>query len=296
MGLSRCYTLVMELVDTHAHLDFTDDAKGWLARAKEAGVGKIICVGTSIEGSKKSVEITEKYSARDLMIWATVGVHPQDGNGDVREFGSLEGCIDELRKLVKLTSKVVAVGECGLDIRRTVDPSTSSGQAMRVTTDREKRFQGELFEAQVQLAADLKLPLIIHCRNAWEEIFEILSGGKFSTRFARSNNKPRGVFHSWTGDFVAAKKALDLGFYISFSGIVTFKNAPNVQEVAKKIPLSRMLVETDSPFLSPHPYRGMKNEPKNVRIVGKFLAALRGESFDKIAQITSNNATRLFGI
>ena len=123
----------------------------------------------------------------------------------------------------------------------------------------------------------------MHCRNAFAETFELLG-------------KSSGVFHSWTGDWEAAKRAIDLGFYISFSGIVTFKNAPNVQEAAKKMPIERMLLETDSPFLAPEPVRGSKNEPKNVRIVAEFVASLRNLSPEHIAQETSENAERLFGI
>jgi len=137
------------------------------------------------------------------------------------------------------------------------------------------------------LAADLGLPLIIHCRNAWDDVFKLLT----------INHKllpNRGVFHSWTGDWEAAQKALGLGFYISFSGIVTFKNAREIQEVAKKAPLERILIETDSPYLSPEPFRGRKNEPKNVKITAQFLAKIRGLPFAKIADVTTGNAEKLF--
>jgi TatD DNase family protein len=131
------------------------------------------------------------------------------------------------------------------------------------------------------------LPLIVHCRNAWDDTFGLLkaSGEKLKTK---------GVFHSWTGGLVEMKQTLALGFYISFSGIVTFKNAPDVQEVARKMPLERMLVETDSPFLSPEPLRGSRNEPKNVRITAQFLAALRNLPLDRIEEATTKNAADLF--
>src|SRR3990167_3713011 len=317
------------LVDTHAHLESIDDLENVFLRARQSGINKIITVGTSIESSKKNIEIAEKYSTDDFKIYAICGIHPKDGRGDIERFG-LYQCIDTLKQIAKSSKKVVGIGETGLDYRLTSDPSTSSGQAKQLTTDptsssqtrlqgasKEKKFQRTLFEAQIQLADDLKLPLIVHCRNAWEEIFDLLSkhnhysssdrirlgsrevstkdmilNGEFSTS---SNNKLRGVFHSWTGDWNSAKRALDLGFYISFSGIVTFKNAKEIQEVAKKMPVEKMLVETDSPYLSPEPWRGKINEPKNVKIVAEFITILRSLSLDQIAQVTSENAERLFG-
>lgn len=274
----------MNLVDTHAHLDFTDDSKGWCQRAKENGVNKIICVGTSVDASWKCVEIAEKYSSSDLEIFATVGIHAQDGKGDIEKYRSLEKCIEELRLILDQvendSNKVIGVGECGYDIRLTTDNE-------QLTTDSEKEFQRELFEAQIGLAVDLKLPLIIHCRNAWNETFSLLS-----TVYGLPT--PPGLFHSWTGDWETAKRALDCGFYISFSGIVTFKNAPNVQEVAKKMPLEAMLLETDSPFLAPHPLRGSPNEPKNVKIIAEFIAQLRNSPVERIGEITSRNAGRIF--
>lgn len=302
------------LVDTHAHLDFTDDVEGWIKRAKENGVGKIICVGTNVDASRKCVEIAQKYSSKDsgqalrlhsgqlkgsesyrtarmtkakgLKIYATVGIHAQDGKGDIDKFGSLDKSIDELKQILRSAQDdktVVGVGECGFDFKVT-------SYKLQVISDKEEKFQKELFEAQVELAVELKLPLVVHCRNAWKETFDLLR--RFSTR---SNNKLRGLFHSWTGDWEAAQKALDLGFYISFSGIVTFKNAPNVQEVTKKMPLEKMFLETDSPFLSPEPLRGKQNEPKNVKIIAEFIARLRDLPVDRLTDVTSKNAGRLFG-
>ena len=290
------------LVDTHAHLDFTDDPKKWLDGAKEAGVGKIICIGTSVEASKKCAELADKYSSDDLQIYATSGIHAQDGKEDIKRYGSLVRCIDELRKILDQVENkrayfpdkrendklIVAVGECGFDFK--------SGRDQLPET---RRFQEELFEAQIELAAQLRLPLVVHCRNAWEETFKILTklrGTSLPGAPQGSTSKLTGVFHSWTGDWKAAKKALSLGFYISFSGIVTFGNAPNVQEVARKMPIARMLLETDSPFLAPHPLRGSKNEPKNVKLVAEFIAQLRNFPLEKIMSVTSENAGRLFEI
>ena len=278
------------LVDTHAHLNFTEDKEGWCRRAKEAEVNKIICVGTSVEASRKCVEISEKYSSDDLQIYATVGIHAQDGKSDVDKFGSVDKCIVELRQILDQVEndnrRVVGVGECGYDIYL-------EGDTKQVTSATERKFQKELFVAQIRLAQELELPLLIHCRNAWKETFRLLE------RFQGSTSKSRtlkGLFHSWTGDWEAAKRVLEMGFYISFSGIVTFKNASRVQEVAKKMPSDGMLLETDSPFLTPHPLRGSKNEPKNVKITASFIAQLRNVPVDQLASVTSKNVGRLFGI
>jgi len=247
------------LVDTHAHLETVDDLEGVLENAKDAGVSKIITIGTSIKASKKCVQIAEQRRT-GTQIYATVGIHPKDGKGEVEKLG-LARCIDTLKQIVRSSKKVVGIGECGLDYRVTNDN-------LQLTTDKEKDFQRELFKEQIKLAAQLKLPLVIHCRNAWNEIFSLL------TTNYRLRTKIGGVFHSWTGDWQTAKRVLDLGFYISFSGIVTFKNAKEIQEVAKKMPVEKMLVETDSPYLSPEPWRGKINEPKNVKIVAEFITIL----------------------
>lgn len=267
----------MNLVDTHAHLDFISDDKNiedWIEEAKNNSVSKIISVGTSVDVSVKCVDISDKYSDETLQIFASVGIHAEDGKGDIDKYGSLEKCAEELAKIVHSSKKVVGIGECGYDFR--IDE----------VSEEEKKFQRELFEVQIKLAEDSNLPLIVHCRNAWDQTFKILDGKTL---------KQQGVFHSWTGGWEDAKKAINLGFYISFSGIVTFKNAPKVQEVAKKVPLEMIVVETDSPFLTPEPFRGLGNEPKNVRITAEFLAKLRNISLDEIAKITSENAERLFG-
>lgn len=268
------------LIDTHCHLDFSDTPQEWIDNAAGQNVGALICVGTSIEASKKCIEIAQEYSSDDFQIYASVGIHPQDGKDDIEKYG--KNYIDELRKIALSSKKVVAIGECGLDYYSTATDNK------RLTTDREKKEQRELFKAQVKLAVSLNLPIIVHCRNGWEEIFEIIESGKLKIE------NLGGVFHSWTGDLQAAKRAIDLGFYISFSGILTFKNAPQVQEVAKWVPLEKVILETDSPFLAPVPYRGEQNEPKNVKIIAQFLADLRSYPLGKIEEITTVNAKKLF--
>ena len=288
------------LFDTHAHLEIIDDLEGSIKRAKEAGVEKIITIGTSLESSKKAVEIAEKFSDDDLQIYATCGLHPKDAKSELKRL-HYNDILKSLKSLALSSEKVVGLGECGLDYY----PDTA---------DKDKNFQKELFETQINLAADLNLPLIIHCRNGWDEIFDLMEA-------KRGPSSLSSVFHSFTGNWQAAQKALDLGFYISFSGIVTFKNAKEIQEVAKKMPLERLLIETDSPFLTPEPIRSgppkltsrlsstirtrleernrrgyKQNEPKNVRIIAEFLANLRSQPIDKIIGASADNAKRLFGI
>lgn len=270
----------MGFIDTHAHLDFSDDPQIWINNAKNAGVSKIVCVGTSIEASKKCVETAIKYSSGDIQNYASAGIHPEDGKEDIKKFG--ENYILELEKVAQFSKKVVAIGECGLDFHL-------EGGSRPVTVEDDKEFQRQLFKKHVDLAKELDLPLIVHCRNGWEEIFQLLSIGYRQSTL-------RGVFHSWTGDLEAAKKAIGIGFYISFSGILTFKNAGVIADVAKWVPIDKVVLETDSPFLSPEPLRGRQNEPKNVKIVAEFLAELRGESPSKIEEITTLNALELFGL
>lgn len=277
------------LVDSHAHLDFVEDLEGALARAKAEGIGKIVTIGTSIEAGKKCISIAEKNTTDDLQIYATCGIHPEDGKSDTDEFG--DNLIEELKKVAGFSKKVVAIGECGLDFY------TDPGGERPATSEEEKEFQRDLFKKQIKLAANLNLPLVVHCRNAWNEVFEILEkeqGPTLPETPQSRSFKLRGVFHSWTGNAEAVKKALDLGFYISFSGIVTFKNAKDIQEAVKNVPLDRILIETDSPFLAPEPLRGKQNEPKNVKIIGAFLASLRNEKIEVIEEAVSANFTALF--
>ena len=271
----------MQLFDTHAHLDFVDDLERVIERAKTTGVKKIVCIGTSIDASRKCIEIAEKFSDNSLAIFATCGIHPEDGRGDIKEYE--DKYLEELEKVAKSSDKVVGIGECGLDYHL-------SGGQREVTSNEDRNFQRGLFEKQIELAASLKLPLVVHCRNGWDEIFNLIS--KFQTQSPNLS----GVFHSWTGDWEAAKKAISMGFYVSFSGILTFKNAAIIQEAAKKVPIEKIVVETDSPFLAPEPLRGKKNEPKNVRICAEFLAGIRNSSLDKISEVTSKNAQELFGV
>lgn len=269
------------IIDTHAHLELFEDIDKVLENAKAAGVFKIVTIGTSLATSKAAIKIAEKYSHEGMEIFATCGIHPNDGAEEVENLG-LSKVMRQLKEIAKSSGKVVGIGECGLDY------FTVKSEKGKVTSDMEKEFQRELFSAQIKLAIDLDLPLVVHCRNGWEEIFRPLSIDY------RLSTKLRGVFHSFTGGTDEVKKAIDLGFNISFSGIVTFKNARNIAEAAGKVPMDRILVETDSPFLAPEPARGSQNEPKNVTIIGQFLAKHLNLPVGKIEKLTTSNAASLF--
>ncbi len=257
----------MELVDTHAHLNFPafeKDLEEVIKTSLAEGVTTIINVGTDLPTSKTSIELAEKYN----FIFATAGIHPTD-SPDI----NIEKEVTELKKLVE-QHPVVAVGECGLDFYRQENKE-------------ERKRQIELFEKQVDIAKKEDLPLIVHSREAWPETLEIV----------KDSGLKKGVFHSWTYNEDITREALkETDFYFAFNGIVTFKNALFVQESAKLIPQDRLLLETDCPFLSPHPKRGLRNEPVNVRIVAELLADLKNTTQSEIAQITTQNAKNIFNL
>lgn len=276
----------MSLVDTHAHLEAVENLEEVLKHAKAAEVGAIITIGTSVGSSREAIDIAEKYSSDDLRIFATVGLHPFDSRGEIEEKG-LEVCVSELADVATTSKRIVAIGEAGLDYYQVGDPSTDLRASKRpVTSDDDKEYQKKLLKSQIKIANDLDLPLVVHCRNAWDEIFDELSKAELK----------RAVFHSFTGKVADAQAAAALGYFVSFSGIVTFKNASDIQDAAKAMPSDKILVETDSPFLTPDPFRGQKNEPANVKITASFLSNLLkiGES-DFIAQ-TTQNAQKAFNL
>lgn len=265
------------MIDVHCHLNFHAYAQDFdevIHRAKEKGVSIIINVGTKIDSSEKAVELAQTYDD----LYAIVGVHPH--HADKQDVSS-----DWLEKLKELTQqpKVVAIGEIGLDYYRyqsngTVDP----------------QMQKEFFEAQLQLAHEQNLPIQIHNRHAGKDILEILEHHKNLLK----NDRP-GMFHCFAGSPEILKRALDLGFYIGFDGNSTYPGlAPlettTLSELAKQTPLDRIVTETDSPFLTPIPHRGTRNEPSYVIIVGEFLAKLKGISFTDFDRQTTQNARDLF--
>ena len=255
------------LIDTHTHLDdarYDDDREAMIARAHDAGVDAFITIGCDLSTSQAAVALADRHP----FVYASIGVHPHE----VKHIG--DGWYGEFRRLAK-NKKVVAYGEIGLDYHY----NHSSPQEQR-----------ERFREQIQLARELRLPVIIHTREAQEDTVTILR--------EEGASEIGGVFHCFSGDAWLAKDALELGFYLSFSGILTFQNATMLREIAKTVPLDRLLIETDCPYLTPVPHRGKRNEPAFVAFVAKQLAAIHGPalSLQQIERATTENAKRLFKI
>ncbi|MBI4042323.1 MAG: TatD family hydrolase [Deltaproteobacteria bacterium] len=251
------------MIDTHAHLDFPDydaDREEVLKRAKEAGVEKMIIVSTEPASLTKTLHLAKQYDP----LYATVGIHPHD----TKEMN--EELFQQLLDLGR-EEKVVAVGETGLDFYYEHSP---------------RETQMHWFRRQIEAARSLKVPLIIHTRQANEETLSILRD--------MNADEIGGVFHCFTSDWEMARQALDLGFYISFTGIVTFKKADDLREVVKKVPLEKMLLETDSPFLTPEPLRGKRNEPAFMIHTAQLIASLKNRSMEEIDRVTTANAVTLF--
>lgn len=274
------------MIDVHCHLNFEafrSDYDSVIKNAFIAGITKIINVGTQISSSEKAVELANQYEN----LYAIVGVHPHhadkatlQGRPELSE-GSPDDWIKQLEQLAK-QPKVVAIGEIGMDNYRyqsngIVDPKT----------------QKEIFEAQIGLAHKLKLPLQIHNRHAGEAILEVLMYHKNSLQTIP------GMFHCMSGNPVFLKKVLDMGFYVGFDGNSTYKGlAPgedtDLKDLMKATPLERIVIETDSPYLSPIPFRGSRNEPKNVIIVAKFVASVKDVPYETLVEQTTHNVHKLF--
>lgn len=257
------------LIDTHTHLDdarYNDDREAIIARAREAGVEAFVTIGCDLATSQSAVSLAERHP----FVYASVGVHPHEVK-HVRD-----DWYDALRRLAG-NRKVVAYGEIGLDYH------------YNHSSPKEQR---DRFREQIQLARELALPVIIHTREAQEDTIAILKEERAS--------EVGGVFHCFSGDAWLARHALDLGFYLSFSGILTFQNASPLRDIARTVPLDRLLIETDCPYLTPVPHRGKRNEPAFVSFVAQQLASVRaGEpdmSVERIARLTTQNAKRLFRI
>jgi TatD DNase family protein len=255
------------LIDSHAHIqgpEYAADIQNILESAREAGVSKIIVVGGAGEFSSNEAAIALAESHSDL--YATVGMHPHDAK-DVGEH--------EIEKLERLTQrpKVVAVGETGLDFYYDHSP---------------REVQCRIFARFIQVARETRLPLIVHERAAHKDTAGLLQ--------SEGQGEIRGVIHCFTGDYHAARNYLDLGFYLSFTGIITFKNAGPLRDVVREVPLERMFVETDSPYLTPVPHRGKRNEPAYVRLVAETVAKVKGMSLVEVAAAATKNVCDLFRI
>ena len=252
------------MTDTHAHINsprFADDLSAVVERAVQAGVTAIVVVGVDIPSSRAAVEIAARYPA----CWATVGVHPHEAAAGTpaawRELEALAGA-----------PKVVAIGETGLDYYRMLAP---------------KRAQQDAFSRQLALAAQCRLPIVVHMRQAYADVHRTL---------AAAQPRPRAVMHCFSGDETQAAAFIALGCMISLAGPVTFRTAAKLHEVAKMVPSDRLLIETDCPYLAPVPHRGTRNEPAYVRYTLKFVARQRGVSPQALEEITDRNAQTFFGI
>lgn len=255
----------MKLFDTHTHLDapqFDEDREDVIARAFEGGVAKMINIGFNRETIPSTMALAEKYEH----IYAAVGWHPQDA------ITMREGDLEWIASLCS-HPKVVAIGEIGLDYYWDTSP---------------KDVQQAVFRKQIGLARELKMPISIHNRDAHEDVVRILREEKA--------DEVGGVMHSFSGSWEIAEMCLDLGFHLSFGGPVTFKNARVPKEVLAKTPLDRLLIETDSPYLTPHPFRGKRNESAHVRLVAEAAAEIKGISLQELADLTYTNAMVRFGI
>jgi TatD DNase family protein len=259
---------VSSWTDAHCHLqdEFFDNApdahaqvQSTLERAHEAGVDRVVVVGTGAKSSAEALELTALSG--DVQIYATVGLHPHDAKDDLAPVADLARSGHP---------RLVGIGECGLDYFYEHSPRAQQRQA---------------FSAQIALAFELDLALVVHARDAFDDLFEL---------FASEGVPPRTVIHCFTGTPDDALGCLERGCDISISGIVTFKNADALREAARLVPLNRLHVETDSPFLAPAPFRGRKNEPSYVTVVGEYVATLRDEDPGVLCEATAANSARLF--
>lgn len=265
-------------IDTHCHIHSEDDPLAVARQAYDAGVDALVCIGTDVPSSNQALGVAATIESQiesgsiDLpRAYSTVGLHPHDASNQATS--GIEGIarLVERNRLAKV-GNLVGIGECGLDYYYELSS---------------KEEQQKAFVGQIELAKLFDLTLVIHTRDAWDDTFSIL----------RSQGMPnRVLFHCFTGDKIRARQALDLGAYLSYSGIVTFKNAQEIREAALFTPLNRMVIETDSPFLAPVPYRGKPNTPAYVGVVGEFLADLLNVSVNEFSQATTSAARECFSI
>lgn len=251
------------LVDTHCHLDFKDfesDRQRVIDRSREEGIGYIVNVGSSLEGTKKSLMLAEEND----FIYASAGIHPHEAD-KIKEKD-----VEVFKKFLD-ARKIVAVGEIGLDYYKNIS-----------SQERQKR----LFEKLLEEAKKRKLPLIIHNRDAQEDTMRILK--------EVIGDSIKGVMHCFSGDESFLKRCLDLGMFISFTCNITFKNAERLREIVKLMPVDRLLLETDAPFLAPQVFRGKRNEPAYIKCLAEAIAKIKNVTFEEVARITTENAKKLF--
>ena len=254
----------MKLFDSHCHLDdekFDEDRAETIARLREGGVEKCVCVGSDLPSSRRCVALAEQYD----FIYAAAGVHPHEAKDAPPDY------IDQLKALLS-HSRVMALGEIGLDYYYDLSP---------------RDVQKRVLQEQLDLACDTDMPVIFHIRDAHGDMFDIL----------RSRSRlPAGVIHCCSASAEMVREYLRMGFYISFAGPLTFKKSVHLQAACQIVPLDRLLIETDSPYLAPEPMRGKRNDPSNVQYVCKKAAELHGIPAEEMAKITYENARRIYGI
>ena len=258
----------MKFFDSHAHLDddkFKEDREEIIEKIYKDGIEKFVSAGYSLEGSKKAIELSKKYE----FIYATCGISPNDIPQTEEELWKM---LEEIKHLAKQNQKVVAIGEIGLDYYWNTE---------------NKELQKKAFVEQIKIANELELPIVIHTREAVMDTLEILK---------QNEVYKKGVFHCCPLNRELIKEGLKLGFYISFAGPVTFKNSKNANEVISMVPTDKILIETDSPYLSPEPLRGGRNDPRNVKFIARKVADVKELTLEEIANITYQNAKKIFNI
>lgn len=258
----------MELFDSHAHLDddkFNEDREQIIQHIKESEIAKLISAGYSLEGSKKARELADKYD----FIYATSGISPNDIPQTEEELWIM---LEDIKTIAKQSKKVVAIGEIGLDY---------------YWNQENKELQKQAFMRQIEIANELSLPIVIHTREAVMDTIQLLKQHEVILK---------GVFHCCPLNRELVKEALKLGFYISFAGPITFKNSKNASEIIAMVPNEKMLIETDSPYLSPEPLRGRRNDSRNVKYIAQKIADVKNIEIEEVAKITYQNAEKLFHI
>ena len=258
----------MKFFDNHAHLDdekFDEDREEIIEKIHKDEIDKFVSAGYSLESSKKSIELSKKYD----FIYSTCGISPNDIPQNEEELWKE---LSEIKKLAKENNKVVAIGEIGLDYHWNTE---------------NKELQKKAFIEQIIIANELNLPIQIHTRDAVMDTLEILK---------QNNVNKKGIFHCCPLNRELVKEGLKLGFYISFAGPVTFKNSKNANEIIEMVPNDKMLIETDSPYLSPEPLRGKRNDPRNVKYIAKKIAEVKNITIEEVADITYENAMKILNL
>lgn len=258
----------MKFFDNHAHLDdekFDVDREDIIKKINKDEIDKFVSAGYSLESSKESIQLSKKYD----FIYSTCGISPNDIPQTEEELWKK---LDEIKKLAKENKKVVAIGEIGLDYH---------------WNTKNKELQKKAFIEQIKIANELNLPIQIHTRDAVMDTLEILK---------KNNVNKKGIFHCCPLNRELVKEGLKLDFYISFAGPVTFKNSKNANEIIEMVPNDKMLIETDSPYLSPEPFRGKRNDPRNVKFIAKKIAEVKNITIEEVANITYENAIKIFNL